>query len=72
MSCDKCVDGRIDSGNNEEPCDCPEGDTALFNIAEVVGPVTGAEIKRHFGPNASEPIMEIHMKAEDLPGRQKA
>lgn len=44
--CKKCKNGVIETGNNDLPCDCPLGDTALFNVAGINGPVTGAEIKR--------------------------
>ncbi|MBI5733236.1 hypothetical protein HY967_04815 [Candidatus Jorgensenbacteria bacterium] len=72
--CEKCGDsGVIETGNNDLPCDCPFGDTALFNEAGVIGPVTGAEIKRHFNNNSPEPIKigKKSINASDLPGRKK-
>lgn len=43
-SCRRCNDrGVIETGNNDLPCDCPAGDTALFNTER--GTETGAEIK---------------------------
>jgi len=47
--CPKCNDtGVIETGNNDLPCDCPVGATALFDIAGVEGPVSGAENLRNF------------------------
>ncbi len=72
MACYKCKDtGVIDTGNNDLPCDCPAGDKALFNTAEVDGPVTGAEVKRHFLNNSPEPINcgREKIPASSLPGR---
>lgn len=70
--CPKCNDtGVIDTGNNDLPCDCPAGDTALFNQAGVDGPVTGAEIRRHFLNNSPDPISigKDNIQASTLPGR---
>lgn len=55
--CTRCNDtGVIETGNNDLPCTCSAGDTALFNIAQVSGrPVTGAEVKRHYLNNSPEP-----------------
>jgi CheY-like chemotaxis protein len=62
--------GTIDTGNNDLPCDCPAGDTALFNDAFVEGgPITGAEMKRHFLNDSPEPI-EGTVRVENIPGRQ--
>lgn len=72
MSCLKCNGtGVNETGNNDLPCDCPAGDTALFNIAEVTGPITGAEMKRHFLNSSPEPIDPgtDTLLAENLPGR---
>lgn len=72
--CPTCNDtGVHETGNNDLPCDCPAGETALFNRAGVIGPVTGAEIKRHFLNGSPEPlhIGRDPMRAEDLPGRQE-
>ncbi len=73
MKCKRCQDtGVIDTGNNDFPCDCPEGKKALFNTAGVVGPVTGDEINRHFLNNSPEPIRKRDgLLASDLPGRKK-
>ncbi|MBI4021934.1 MAG: hypothetical protein HY372_01120 [Candidatus Andersenbacteria bacterium] len=71
--CEKCNDtGVIETGNNDLPCDCPAGDTALFNNAWVKGgPTTGAEVKRHFLNNSLEPINKtVHVS--ELPGRKQA
>lgn len=69
-TCAKCNDtGSIDTGNNDLPCDCPAGDKALFNDAGVIGPITGAELKRHFLNNSPEPIRAARILASDLPGR---
>ncbi len=73
--CVKCNDtGSIDTGNNDLPCDCPAGDTALFNTTGVEGPVTGAELKRHFFNGSPESIETGREKipASSLPGRQKS
>lgn len=46
-SCQKCNDtGVIETGNNDLPCSCPEGDKALFNVAGVDQAITGAELRR--------------------------
>jgi hypothetical protein len=56
VKCPKCGDtGVLVTGNNDLPCDCPQGDIALFNEAGI-GCVTGAEIKRHFLNTSPEPI----------------
>lgn len=56
--CVKCGDtGVIETGNNDLPCDCPAGDTALFNTAGGDGPVTGKEMRRHFLNDSPEPIL---------------
>lgn len=47
--CEKCNGtGTIDTGNNELPCDCEAGNTAMFSVAGVDGNVTGEEIKLFF------------------------
>ena len=58
MECTKCGDtGVIETGNNDLPCDCSKGDGALFNSAFVTGgPITGAQVKRHFLNGSLEPI----------------
>ena len=70
--CEKCKNiGIIVTGNNDLPCDCPAGNKALFNQCGVKGPVTGAELRRHFFNGSPEPI-EIGkggMLASSLPGR---
>lgn len=74
MSCPKCHDtGVIETGNNDLPCDCPAGDTALFNQAGVAGPVTGTEIRQHFLNGSPEPIQTGRepIPASSLPHRQK-
>lgn len=46
--CNECNDtGVIETGNNDLPCDCPEGDRALFNVAGR-GVVKGNELKREW------------------------
>ena len=48
MPCPECNDtGVIETGNNDLPCECPAGDTALFNDADL-GTVTGAQLKDKF------------------------
>lgn len=72
--CKRCDDtGVIETGNNDMPCTCPVGSTALFNQAGVEGPVTGAEIRRHFLNNSPDPIRtgRIPILASTLPGRQQ-
>ncbi len=75
-NCKKCNDtGVIETGNNDLPCDCPAGATALFNVAGVEGPVTGKEFKRHFVNNCPEPIgwpWPDTRPASSLPGRKKS
>ena len=74
MRCTKCNDlGAVKTGNNDLPCDCPLGDTALFNIAGVLGQVTGAEMRRHFLSSSLEPIRpgKKGILASELPGRKK-
>jgi len=72
--CEKCGgNGVIVTGNNDLPCDCPAGATALFNVCGVVGEVTGEELRRHFLNNSPEPIAlgKEDISADSLPGRQK-
>lgn len=69
--CNKCNNtGIIETGNNDLPCDCEFGDKAMFNRAGITGPITGAEIKKHFLNNSPEPI-SIHGEkyASELPRR---
>ena len=47
MGCTRCVNGIIKTGNNDLPCICSKGDTALFSYGE--GTITGAEIKHRNG-----------------------
>ncbi len=72
--CKKCGGtGVIETGNNDLPCDCPAGKTALFNQAGVVGPVTGEEVTKHFlnsSPDPIEPDGNSILLAENLPGRR--
>ncbi|MBI4121302.1 MAG: hypothetical protein HY457_03550 [Parcubacteria group bacterium] len=71
--CIECGDtGVIETGNNDLPCDCPAGATALFNQAGVDGPVTGAELRRHFFNGSPEPIRTgaQSIPASLLPGRR--
>lgn len=45
--CPKCNDtGVWETGNNDLPCDCPAGKTALFNVAGFAAPVRGADLDR--------------------------
>lgn len=69
----RCKDGVVDTGNNDLPCDCPKGSSALFNTCGVKGLVTGAESRRHFF-NGSPELLAHHGKeisASSLPGRNK-
>ena len=76
MSAAKCPvcngTGIHETGNNDLPCDCPAGATAIFNSTEVDGPITGAEMRRHFLNNSPEPIRagRERIRAEDLLGRR--
>ena len=73
MKCKKCNDSGVnETGNNDLPCDCLTGDKALFNVAGVDGPVTGAEMKRHFLNFSPEPIKigRDSIPASSLPGRK--
>ncbi len=46
FACVRCKDtGVIDTGNNDLPCDCAQGDTALFNVTGRTGPVSGLVLK---------------------------
>jgi hypothetical protein len=72
--CTECNDtGVIETGNNDLPCDhCPAGAAALFNSCGIKGPVTGAELRRHFFNNSPEPLdLPYGTKAEDIPSRKK-
>ena len=70
--CPRCGGtGIYETGNNDLPCDCPAGAKALFNVAGVVGQVTGEEVRRHFLNGSPEPIRR-DVRAEDLPGRVAA
>lgn len=45
--CLKCNDtGVFETGNNDLPCECPAGKTALFNVAGFANPVRGADLDR--------------------------
>ena len=70
--CNICNDtGVEETGNNDLPCYCPAGKTALFNCAGVIGPITGEEMARHFFNGSPEPLdhWDYPIRAEDLPGR---
>lgn len=55
-TCTQCNDtGVIETGNNDLPCDCEAGASAVFNIG-LDAPVTGAQVRRHFLNNSPEPI----------------
>lgn len=71
--CNRCRDGVVDTGNNDLPCDCPKGSSALFNTAGVAGLVTGAESRRHFFNGSPEPLAHHgkEISASSLPGRNK-
>lgn len=73
--CVLCGDtGVIVTGNNDLPCDCPAGQTALFNDAMVDGPVTGAEVKAHFlntSPDPIRPTRGNRLPASSIPGRAR-
>jgi hypothetical protein len=72
--CTICNDtGVFETGNNDLPCDCPAGATALFNQAGVDGPITGEQVRRHFLNGSPEPIRidcRTPIQASDLPKRQ--
>jgi hypothetical protein len=74
-NCKECNDtGVIETGNNDLPCGCPAGATALFNTTGVAGPVTGAELRRHFLNDSPEPIRTHPLRptpASSIPGRSK-
>ena len=72
--CQQCDDtGVIETGNNDLPCHCPAGATALFSTTGVEGSVTGAELQRHFLNGSPEPINpgKESIKAADLPSRKQ-
>ncbi len=73
MACPKCNGtGVYETGNNDLPCDCPAGATALFNVAGVHGPVTGDEMRRHFLNGSPQPLtgsVNNPVRADTLPGR---
>ena len=72
--CKECNDtGVIETGNNDLPCDCPAGATALFNQAGIEGSVTGEEVRQHFLKSSPEPIRtgRQSIPASSLPGRKK-
>jgi hypothetical protein len=49
FNCSKCRDtGVIETGNNDLACDCPKGDTALFNVAGETKPRTGKWCKQNY------------------------
>jgi len=68
-----CKEGILDTGNNDLPCDCSKGSSALFNIAGVDGLVSGAESRRHFLNMSPEPLRPTHpnLLASSLPGRNQ-
>lgn len=60
--CKLCGDTGVDeTGNNDLPCDCPAGDTALFRVCGR-GTITGAEVRKTYNvpppPNESNPTTE--------------
>jgi NTP pyrophosphatase (non-canonical NTP hydrolase) len=60
--CSKCNDtGVWETGNNDLPCDCPAGRTALFNVAGVPAPLTGAQIQ-HREDIARSPWCKEHQQ----------
>jgi CheY-like chemotaxis protein len=64
--CVKCSDsGVIDTGNNDLPCECPAGDTAVFYEA-CVGSVTGAEIRKHYYNGSPEPLDRVPNRGHAL------
>lgn len=47
--CPVCSDtGVIETGNNDHPCDCEAGLSALFNVAGIQNTITGAEWQKLF------------------------
>lgn len=55
-SCEKCNGtGVIETGNNDEPCDCPAGDGAIFNVAGR-GEVFGATLKEERERQKRRPV----------------
>jgi hypothetical protein len=72
-NCPKCDDtGVIETGNNDLPCTCPAGSTALFNTSGVEGAITGDEMRRHFFNDSPEPLRPkpgVNIEANSLPGR---
>ncbi|MBT5338770.1 hypothetical protein HN858_03400 [Candidatus Falkowbacteria bacterium] len=61
VDCSKCNDtGVNETGNNDLPCECPAGDTALFNTVEASEPIPGRLIKRHFYNNSPDPLHYRH------------
>lgn len=70
--CAQCNDtGVIETGNNDLPCSCPASDKAEFNVG-ADGPVTGAEVRRHFLNGSPEPLSTLGLRVADLPGRRPA
>jgi len=50
--CKRCNDtGVYETGNNDFPCSCQAGDTAIFNCAEAGGSVqkTGKQLREENG-----------------------
>lgn len=47
--------GMDDSGNNDMPCDCQAGDTAIFNVAGR-GQVSGATLKKEWEDLRKAPL----------------
>ncbi len=58
--CKVCDDtGVYETGNNDLPCDCPAGETALFNTYTTSKgsiTVTGAQMRRHYLNGSPEPL----------------
>jgi hypothetical protein len=72
VRCTVCNDtGVFETGSNDLPCTCPMGKVALFNTSGVRGPVTGAEMERHFLNSSPDPIPTGRegLDARVLPGR---
>lgn len=80
MSCSKCNDtGIIVTGNNDIPCDCDNGNDALFNVAGHAQPISGEElhkglINQQGGTNWSHYAHEHEEDEgrEDVPNEQQS
>lgn len=67
MTCARCGDtGVWETGNNDLPCNCPAGATAVFNVAGFDEPATGAEIRARQIRELRERLLTLEERSERI------